>query len=351
VRRRRLRRCALGLLLLAGCAGDQGVAPLGDGEPHPLLSHYGLFEGPLRELRPADGVLPYTVNTELFSDGARKRRFVWVPPGSAARYQEHAAFDFPEGAILIKNFSYPAAGADFDAGERLVETRLLVRGSGGWRGLPYIWNAEQSDAELRLGGAVLDVVVSEPGAELQRIDYVVPDANTCAYCHEEPGHFAPLGTKARHLNLELSHADGSENQLTRWRRAGILAGGPAPRDAPRTPRAFDPSDGSLAERARGWLDINCASCHSPAGRAGSSGLFLGIDVTDPLALGILKPPVSAGTGTGGRKFSIVPGAPDESILLHRMESTEPGVAMPELGRQLVPRAAVDLIRAWIEGLG
>jgi len=49
-------------------------------------------------------------------------------------------------------------------------------------------------------------------------------------------------------------------------------------------------------------------------------------------------------------FDIVPGTPDESILLHRMLSTEADVAMPELGRALVHIEGVSLIRDWIAAL-
>lgn len=74
------------------------------------------------------------------------------------------------------------------------------------------------------------------------------------------------------------------------------------------------------------------------------------DVTAPLALGIGKAPVAAGKGSGGRMFSIVPGSPDESILVYRIESTDPGVMMPEMGRRLVHEEGVSLIREWIQSM-
>ncbi|MEZ6076551.1 MAG: hypothetical protein R3C56_13100 [Pirellulaceae bacterium] len=43
----------------------------------------------------------------------------------------------------------------------------------------------------------------------------------------------------------------------------------------------------------------------------------------------------------------MPGKPDESILLFRLQTTHPGAVMPEFGRSLVQDEAVDLIRQWI----
>lgn len=105
-----------------------------------------------------------------------------------------------------------------------------------------------------------------------------------------------------------------------------------------------------ARRARAWLEINCASCHNPRGPARTSGLFLEYDQLEPTALGVCKPPVAAGRGSGGRAYGIVPGDPDASILTFRIESTELDIKMPELGRNLVDAEGVALIRAWIAAM-
>jgi mono/diheme cytochrome c family protein len=109
----------------------------------------------------------------------------------------------------------------------------------------------------------------------------------------------------------------------------------------------DPKTGTLDERARAYLEVNCAHCHNPKGPARTSALDLLASQTDPTLWGLHKPPVAAGRGTGGRKFDIVPGKPDESIMVFRMESTEPGVMMPELPRRMVDDEGVALIREWI----
>jgi hypothetical protein len=115
------------------------------------------------------------------------------------------------------------------------------------------------------------------------------------------------------------------------------------------PNAYDTS-APLAERARAYLDVNCAHCHNPAGPAHASGLDLRWSQTDPALWGVMKRPVAAGRGSAGFEFAIEPGHPERSILLHRMASTDPGVMMPELGRQLVDERAVALMRDWIAGM-
>ena len=110
----------------------------------------------------------------------------------------------------------------------------------------------------------------------------------------------------------------------------------------------DPQSGSLDQRARAWLDINCAHCHRAEGPANTSGLLLSYYETNPTALGIYKTPVAAGRGSGGFSFDIDPGKPDKSILVYRIHSLDPGVMMPEIARKLVHKEGVDLIKQWIK---
>jgi hypothetical protein len=99
--------------------------------------------------------------------------------------------------------------------------------------------------------------------------------------------------------------------------------------------------------ARAYLDVNCAHCHQPGGGASNSGLDLRWEQADPHAYGIGKRPVAAGRGAGADEFSIVPGHPDASILVYRMDSAEPGVAMPELGKSSIDKQGVAVVRRWI----
>jgi uncharacterized repeat protein (TIGR03806 family) len=314
-----------------------------------MLSAYNLFRDG-RAQAPNDRVVPYGLITPLFSDYAVKFRFVYVPEGKTVAYTGDGAFDFPVGSTLVKTFAYPADFRRPDEDIRLLETRLLIRRADGWVTLPYVWNAAMTDARLRLGGKRLEAAWTDAAGQRREITYRVPNKNQCKACHIVGKRITPIGPKARNLNRDFAYATGQENQLAHWARIGILAGAPPPEQAPRVARWDDPADGSLGDRARAYLDVNCGHCHSPQGPARTSGLYLTVTEDRPVHWGINKPPVAAGRGSGGLDFGIVPGKPDASILTFRMQSTDPGIMMPELGRVTVHEEGVALIRKWISGL-
>jgi parallel beta-helix repeat protein len=312
------------------------------------LSDYGLFKGNGSTQEPVAGVIPYDVNTALFSDYTSKHRFVKLPEGSSAAYSENDAFDFPVGSLVAKTFCYPHDARDESKGERLLETRILERKPAGWYGYSYLWNDAQTDATLALGGSTIEANWKGADGKAHNNNYIVPHANQCKSCHVANGKtFLPLGIKARNLNKDFAYAHGKENQLTHWTKAGALKGSPEPAKAPRAAKYDDPTTGSLDQRARAWLDVNCAHCHNPAGPARTTGLDLSISQTNFAKLGVWKSPVAAGHGSGEHRFDIVPGKPEDSIVIYRLESTEPGVMMPELPRRMVPDDAVALLREWI----
>jgi uncharacterized repeat protein (TIGR03806 family) len=186
------------------------------------------------------------------------------------------------------------------------------------------------------------------------LSYEVPGANQCLSCHAQThgssrSAYEPLGPTAANMNRPVPDAAGA-NQLSRLAEAGLLAGLPAAGSVPTLPAAFDPHAGGVAERARGWLELNCAHCHNPAGSARTTGLDLRRGQENPARVGVWKSPVAAGRGAGGRRYDVVPGKPDDSILVHRLETDEPAVMMPSLGRKLVHAEAVALVRQWIEQL-
>ncbi len=320
--------------------------------PCELLSSYRFFVGDMKQLVPNRNVVPYDLNTQLFSDYTNKYRFVYLPPGTQAQYDPWKAFEFPVGTVIIKNFAYPLDMRRPHDGDVLLETRLLIHREDGWIGVPYVWNEERTEARLRVLGTPLRVSAIQRNGERATFDYNVPNANQCKECHRESfKNTGPVGTKARHLNKLYPYAGGPENQLAYWSRIGILRGAPA--DVSQAPRAAvleDPQSGSLEERARSYLDVNCAHCHNPEGSARTTGLYLGISETEPIHLGICKSPVAAGRGTGGFAYDIEPGRPDRSILLFRMISLDPGIAMPELGRRRVHEEAIQVIHDWIASL-
>ncbi len=315
-------------------ASDSGLSGFGA----PKLSNYGFFKGDMKQLVPNPGVTEYLINAALFSDYAFKKRFIKLLPGSRMSYHPKEVFEFPEGTILIKNFYYPADFRKPNEQVRLLETRLLILKEGTWEPLTYIWNEEQTEAYLEVAGKSIPVSWVHTDGVLRTIDYSVPNLNQCKGCHLKGDKVMPIGPTARQLNHGM--------QLTAWRDAGILSDMPDESMVQRL-ASYENSDEPIADRARSWLEINCAHCHRPDGQAKSSGLHLSADVTSALALGIGKAPVAAGKGSGGHLYSVVPGHPEESILLYRIESTDPGIMMPEMGRKLVHTEGVDLVRQWI----
>ena len=151
------------------------------------------------------------------------------------------------------------------------------------------------------------------------------------------------------MNRDVAYPSATENQLAHWARNEILSNLPDGATAPSSAQWNDASQ-DLNARARAYLDINCGHCHSTTAAANTSGLLLDASTTAPARLGLCKVPVATGRGSGTGVFDIVPGAPEESILLQRMISTEPDIAMPEIGRALVHEEGVALIRAWIAAM-
>ena len=314
------------------------------------LSEYGFFQGNMADQLPVEGILPYALNTPLFSDYAQKLRFVQLPEGTAATYQERDVLDFPVGTVLIKTFYYPNNFRKPQKGRTLLETRLLLHEADGWHALPYIWNDEQTEAYLEVAGGTQAITWTHSDGKKQQLAYSIPNMNQCKGCHIKNQKIQPIGPSARQLNRSYPYAEGEQNQLQHWQSAGYLEGLPPAEDIPRLAVWDDPASGSLDARARAYLDINCAHCHQAEAPANTSGLLLSYDQTDTTALGIAKPPVAAGRGSGGHPYDIVPGQPHQSILWYRMASSDPGVRMPELGRQLVHKEGVALIEEWIQGL-
>ena len=295
------------------------------------LSEYGFFLDRAGRV-PDKRVIAYELNTPLWSDGAEKLRYIYMPDGKVLSDPDDGGLlDLPVGSAIIKTF---ASGEGED--QRYIETRLLLHRADGWLALPYKWNEEQTEATLALVGARMEL--TRPDGET--ISYQIPNKNQCKNCHQISDVVTPIGPKSRNLSTGWIQAQVD---------AGRLSALPAVHDTvPHWGRRATLSD--IEALARGYLDVNCAHCHQPGGSASNSGLDLRWEQDDPHAIGIAKPPVAAGRGAGGHKVSIAPGDPDASILVYRMSSTEPGVAMPELGRSTNDPDGIAVVREWIAGM-
>lgn len=300
----------------------------------PLLSSFGLFNGGAD--KPSAALLPYDLRTPLFTDYAEKQRYLYLPKGKTYAVGPDGRLAFPVGSALVKSFGY------YDASGRLniIETRLLLHRAEGWVALPYVWNADGSDAELKLGGTRKPVDFTKPDGTKMAISYAVPNKNQCKQCHSTKDNVMPVGPVWH--NLSFANA----KLRTAFEKRGDISATAHPFEA----KWDDAKTGTLEARALAYLRVNCGHCHKPTGSASNSGLFYDDHERNAAALGIGKRPVAAGRGSGNFDFVIEPGHPERSILIYRMKSTDPGIAMPELGRSTSHDEGVALLEAWIKSL-
>lgn len=312
------------------------------------LSAWGIFEGKMHALKPAKGVVPYGLNTPLYTDYAEKLRFVRLPLGKSVNYSAATTLDFPTGTLLVKTFYYSADFRKPGVAKDIIETRLLVKEAAGWQAITYVWNEDQSDALLEIAGDDRNISFIDKAGQKQQVRYVIPNQNQCKGCHNSNDRIMPIGPGVAQLNGTYAYATGAQNQLTYWKTHGMLTQLPALATVPRTAVWNDARTGNLNARARAYLAINCAHCHRREGPAQTSGLFLTEAETDPTVIGINKSPVAAGKGSGGRMVDIKPGDAEGSILWYRMQTRDPGERMPELGRNLVHKEGLALVKEWID---
>lgn len=358
-----MRRCLFlfaSLSLLCACGGDEDpetpkpkvfVNPAPDGAPWPTLDEWKLFADSAAQ-QPAYRVEPYDVISPLWSDDTFKRRFIHLPENGAIEYASDGPWGFPVGTVLAKTFSYFKDARDPSLGERLLETRLLVHEASGWVGHTYVWNEDQTDAERKVAGADVPVSYVDAAGDSQSLSYSVPNTNLCNECHgkDQPD---TLGGLTRQLDRDHVYAGKTRNQIDYFASLGWFSA--EPEAGEQRQRMVDPTgSASVEERARAYMDANCAHCHGKDRAAASSGLLLAWSETkagaDPKTFGVCKVPTSAGGGTCGLVHDVVPGDPANSILICRVKSREPQVQMPPLATKRVHPEGVALLEQWVTGL-
>ncbi len=329
-----------------GGQGGTGVSVDLAQVPYDSLSKYRFFTGAMKDLVPADGVLPYEPTTPLFSDYAHKLRFVWMPPGMSATYvADTCVMEFPEGAVLIKNFYYDHVLPQDE--RRIMETRLLIRKNGAWVYAEYIWNAEQTEAVMDLGGSNTPVQWVDDNGTVRDLNYRFPSATECHTCHKLGDTNIPIGPKPQNLNADLAYADGTMNQLAKWAAVGYLAPG-YPASINTVVRWNDPAQ-SLNDRVRAYVDANCSHCHANGRYCDYRPMRFAWHATvDPAMLGVCVAPHDPLLPV--HTHIVKPGNLEKSLLYYRVASDVDGVRMPLVGRSLVHEEGRALIEAWILSL-
>lgn len=316
------------------------AAPLADNRPLPrLLSETGTFSDTSR-LTPAPGVMPYSVNSPLWSDGAAKWRWIAVPTSEGqVQFRPTDFWKFPAGTVLVKHFELSAKSPK--APPRRLETRLIVCDhDGAGYGVTYRWREDQTDAELLDGG--LTETVCPPGGQNQAWTY--PSRADCLTCHNVNAGFV-LGVNTRQLNREQTAHDGvKENQLKTWARLGLIDHALTDSEISTLARLVAVGDKSadLETRVRSYLDANCSHCHRPWGaRAQFDARF----ETPPEKRQLVGGQVLNTLGIED-SLAICPGEPEKSLVYVRMRDGGQ-MKMPPVGRTLEDREATATLREWI----
>ncbi len=313
--------------------------------PFQTLSEYQLFEGVLKNLEPEFGVIPYTLNSTLFTDYAKKKRFIWMPNNTQANYiSDDVSLNFPVGTILIKNFHFDNVLPNNET--RNIETRLMIRKNEGWIFANYVWNTEQSEATLNLNGSTIDIQWQDDN-EVKALQYRIPAGAECHTCHKIMEVAQPIGPKPRNLNLIYNYTDESKNQLEKLVALGYLEN-TLPLEIETLPNYNDTNE-SLELRARAYLDINCAHCHSEETHCAYRPMRFGFsDTQDYTNIGVcVDPDTDLGLDLG---HIVEPGDARNSVLYYRLSSTETSNRMPLIGRSVIHTEGVDLIEDWINSL-
>ncbi|HEY5043758.1 MAG TPA: PQQ-dependent sugar dehydrogenase [Verrucomicrobiae bacterium] len=315
---------------------------------HPLprlLSETGAFTD-LKNLQPADFLIPYSVNSPLWSDGAVKTRWFTLPTNTVINFSATGEWKFPAGSVFVKNFDLPADDANPKILRRL-ETRVLVRDPNGYvYGASYKWRADNSDAELVTTGITEPIQIkTATGTRTQNWFY--PGRQDCLTCHTTASG-GVLGLKTRQLNGSFKYPNGViANQLLTLGHAGIFDAAFDARKISRYPRLFNITNtaAALELRVRSYLDANCSMCHRPGG----VGAFFDARFDTTLARqNLINGPVANQLGITGGKV-IVPGNASKSILFHRVSIVGEN-QMPPIARNLVDDKAVAIIGKWISSL-
>ncbi|MEM7135250.1 MAG: hypothetical protein AAF500_01655 [Myxococcota bacterium] len=346
-----------------GAGGDGGTGGTPSGPPA-MLSEWGLFSD-IENQVPEEGVLPYDVRAPLYSDAAAKLRFLQIPEGQTIEYSNTDRWVQPEGSIYVKTFAYPVDERDPELGLQLIETRIIEFKEDGevdmWT---YVYpEGDNSDAERIAWGPTLPVSYINAEGETVELEYEVPSSAACRVCHSSAPTSRTLGPSTGMLNMNLDYGGeiGEQNQVDRLNELGLFDTEPPPEEE-RTTFVMDPTENTtedLHDRVRSYFDSNCGHCHAEDGEANDKGLFLTFQSMDPsepdadtyFSWGVCKDPTSAGNGTTcEQSLDVVPGKPEESLLLCRLRSVAPGELMPPLGRTTSHAAGVALVEEWIAEL-
>ncbi|MDH7912344.1 PQQ-dependent sugar dehydrogenase [Winogradskyella sp. SYSU M77433] len=327
-------------------------------DPPQLLSQTGIFTD-LSTLEVEDGFVPYELYEPFWSDGALKRRWIAVPnndgvhsgPNEQIQYSEYGDWVFPSGTVIVKHFDLKIDDNDPSVTKK-IETRVSVVGDdGNMYFLTYNWNEQETDAVLQTTSTEEPVEIATVGGGTRIQDWFFPSNSNCIDCHNEANK-GSLGLKARYLNTDYTYPETglTGNQLVTLSHLGIIDESITDTDTEDiiTNKPLNDTNASLDEKARSYLDLNCAYCHrhDNSNRAEFDlRYFNTLEATELLTAGVLSP-----LGIDPNEKIVFAGDASKSILYHRMNSVDPAIMMPPLAKSIIDEPAVALIEEWINQL-
>lgn len=330
--------------------------------PYPKLSDYHFFDGEMKLQNPSVGMLPFAPASNLFTDYAHKKRFVWMPDGTKATFAgDSQILELPVGAALVKTFYYDNVQNSGTPGQpRIIETRVMIRQDSGWMFADYVWNIEQTEAFLDLAGSLTTVVWRDGDGQDHTVDYRIPNESQCIVCHKQQngggqGIFnIPIGIKPQNLNFNYNYGSETKNQLTKWVEYGYLDANfslPAQENS-----VVDYNDATqpTEKRVRSYFDANCAHCHMNNRHCDYRPMRFAFSETGTSS-GLTNMGVCVNTqdmqGFPATLNKIIaPRAPENSMLFHRINTVNETFRMPLHGRSVIHEEGVALIQSWINSL-
>ncbi|MEO9894499.1 hypothetical protein [Aurantibacter sp.] len=291
----------------------------------PNLSELKIFNGPISDLKFNSTSHEYDLITPLYTDYAFKLRSISLPKNAEMTYNGEGLLEFPDNSVITKTFYYLNDVRDEALGKKIIETRVLIKKSGSWQMGEYIWNDAQTEAILEESDDVKVVIVDykDSEGEWESIAYEVPNMTACIQCHNNNGTSFPIGPKTRNMNLTINGV----NQLESFADKNMLSGLPDISQIVVLPD-WDDTTETLENRARAYMEVNCAHCHQPGG-------FNGNPVVETIDFRFETP--FASTNISDKKVDII----------ERINSGFPNYAMPYTGTTMKHTEGVALIEDYI----
>jgi uncharacterized repeat protein (TIGR03806 family) len=310
-----------------------------------LLSQTGAFADTAK-LVPAAGLVPYAVNSPLWSDGAVKSRWIALPEGQKIGFAEKGEWQFPNGTVFVKEFELPVDEAHPDVRRRL-ETRLLVRdASGSAYGVTYKWRPDNSDADLLPDSLTENITIRTASGGTRTQAWYYPSQTDCIRCHTPAAGYV-LGPKTRQINGEMVYPQThvKDNQIRTWSHLAMFNAAVEDAKLASLDRIVPASDSTapIETRVRSYLDANCAQCHRPGG---VHALWDARFDTPLMGAGIINSTSLNKLGLAGARV-VRPGDLEHSTLYRRVDTVDTVAKMPPVGRNTIDPAAVEVIQKWI----